>query len=104
MSSGALDSAVGQLSKETLDQEPGHRLTKAESAKQRGLRAELWRQHMTPVSRVTATAAVKDVVKRGQAGGATAERDPGAEHVHVRCAQCRRWPSVTLPGELGCHW
>jgi len=49
---GVLDGVVSQLSKETLDQEAGHRLTKAESAKQRGLRAELWRQHMMPVSRV----------------------------------------------------
>ena len=47
-----LDSVVGQLSKETLDQEAGYRLTTAESARQRGLRDALWNSHMLPVSRV----------------------------------------------------
>jgi len=47
-----LDSVVGQLSKETLDQEAGYRLTTAESARQRGLRDALWNRHMLPVSRV----------------------------------------------------
>jgi len=47
-----LDSVVSQLTKETLDQEAGHRLTKAESARQSGLRHELWCLYMLPVSRV----------------------------------------------------
>jgi hypothetical protein len=47
-----LDSVVSQLSKETLDQEAGYRLTTAESARQRGLRHALWDRHMLPVSRV----------------------------------------------------
>ena len=47
-----LDSVVTQLSRETLDQEAGHRLTSAESARQRGLRDALWNEHMLPLSRV----------------------------------------------------
>lgn len=47
-----LDAVIAQLSKEMVDQEAGHRLTKAESANQRGLRGALQRQHMLPVSRV----------------------------------------------------
>jgi len=47
-----LDTVVSKLSKETLDQEAGHRLTAAETSNQRGLRQTLWRDHMQPISRV----------------------------------------------------
>jgi len=47
-----LDVVIAQLSKETLDQDAGHRLTKAETKKQKGLRVALWRNHMQPIARV----------------------------------------------------
>ena len=47
-----LDAVVQQLSQDALNQEAGHRLTKAETKNQRELRRELWDKHMLPISRV----------------------------------------------------
>ena len=47
-----LDEVVGQLPQDALNQEAGHRLTKAETKNQRELRRELWDNHMLPIARV----------------------------------------------------
>ena len=47
-----LDAVVSQLSQDALDQEAGHRLTKAETKHQKGLRAALWDRQMLPIARV----------------------------------------------------
>ena len=47
-----LNEVVEQLTRESLDQEAGYRLTKAQTQHQRELRQQLWELHMLPVSRV----------------------------------------------------
>lgn len=47
-----LREVVEQLSRQSLDQEAGFRLTKAQTKHQRELRQRLWEQHMQPIARV----------------------------------------------------
>ena len=47
-----LKDVVEQLSRQSLDQEAGFRLTKAQTKHQRELREQLWERHMLPIARV----------------------------------------------------
>ena len=47
-----LKDVVEQLSRQSLDQEAGFRLTKAQTKHTRELRARLWELHMLPIARV----------------------------------------------------